>query len=235
MRILAGRPASGQTCPMSGARAKRFAHGPVVEPASSGRHGAYRAPMPRHARASQTLAADPLWDWWSVAEPALQGYRVFACTAPGFLCDAGHHHDHATIVAGLTHDFRHIAWQSTPILRPSPHRSDNSGLLAGDTMPLATGAVLFYGSRTSQRDDGRTSFITAASSRDGLRWRPEPTCHIAAAAPALTITAPDGEAMLWRDPFTFHHAGRDWMLVAARAAVRDGVHSGNYHLGHHLR
>jgi len=162
-----------------------------------------------------------IWDFWYHYDPKDKLFHVFYMNAdPAFVADEKHHWA-SQVGYGVTKDFNSMEWGPADVLTASPSRWDNSSIWTGDVIRIKNGFLLFYTSRNSETDDGKTQNIGVAYADriDTHRWKPLPDIRI---QPDGLIYTPrhipnDVTIHAWRDPFVFRHTGQIYMLVTAKS------------------
>ena len=165
-----------------------------------------------------------VWDFWYYYDPQKHQFHVFYLNADPALVPSGKHHDAARVGYGVTADFISMEWGQSDVLVADRDKWYNISIWTGDVISIQNGYLLFFTSRNSRKDDGRTQNIGIAFSEriDTQEWTPIEGIRI---EPDWKYYHPhhvkgDVTTHAWRDPFLFRYRNHNYMLVAAKSVDR---------------
>ena len=165
-----------------------------------------------------------IWDFWYYYDPKDKLFHVFYLNADPVLVPDEKHHWASQVGYGITKDFTSMDWGPVDILTASPLRWDNSSIWTGDVVRISNGFLLFYTSRNSETDDGKTQNIGVAyANRIGApKWQPIPNIQLSPDGLIYSARHIPNDVTIhaWRDPFVFRHDNQIYMVVTAKSIKR---------------
>ncbi len=165
-----------------------------------------------------------IWDFWYYFDPRLKLFHVFFLNADPALVPDEKHHWVSQVGYAITKDFLTVEWGPHDVFTASSDRWDNTSIWSGDVISIKDGFLLFYTSRNSETDDGKTQNIgiAFASRIDTDKWEPIPDIRIRPDGLIYESRHVPGDCSThaWRDPFLFRHNNQIYMLISAKAVKR---------------
>ena len=162
-----------------------------------------------------------IWDFWYYYDPKDTLFHVFYLNADPVLVPSEKHHWAPQVGYGTTKDFTSMNWGPVDVLKASPSRWDNSSIWTGDIVRIKNGFLLFYTSRNSEIDNGKTQNIGIAFADriDTPKWEPIPGVQLQPDGLIYTGRHIPNDVTIhaWRDPFVFRYKHQIYMSITAKS------------------